>query len=127
MKKLILFVCLLALGGCGFVFKNISPEPAEGLEYGYSQEQVIAKIGRPDTIKKVRIADNVYDLWEYSRDEPKNEKINSLGQAALKLFFQDGKLVQHDQDRFYGQPQYEYIETVEPVAAVKSTTPEKIK
>jgi hypothetical protein len=62
-----------------------------------------------------------YDVWEYhNNDRSKIEKMNALGIIYSKVLFLDGKLVQRDKDRVYGQPAYEYLESVSPAGGVKT-------
>jgi hypothetical protein len=122
MRQIILFIFLLGLSGCGFVFQNFGQGEDKGLTYGMSQEEVIAKIGQPQKTSKLAIDNREYDVWEYPNNNgPRAEKINELGIIYSKVFFFDGKLVQRDKDRVYGQPAYEYLESINPEDAVKAT------
>jgi hypothetical protein len=122
MKKIILLIFLLGLAGCGFVFQDLSQSEHKGLTYGMSKEEVAAKIGQPQKISKMKIDDREYDIWEYpNNDRLKPEEVNALGITYSKVFFYDGKLVQRDQDRVYGQPAYEYLESIDPVSPAKTT------
>ena len=122
MKKIILFIFLLGLMGCGFVFQNFDQGEHKGLTYGMSKEEVIAKIGQPQKISKMVIDNREYDVWEYpNNDRSKTEKMNALGIIYSEVLFFDGKLVQRDKDRVYGQPGYEFLESVNPEGGVKTT------
>jgi len=122
MKKIILLIFLLGLAGCGFVFQDLSQSEHKGLTYGMSKEEVIAKIGQPQKISKMKIDDREYDIWEYpNNDRLKPEEVNALGVTYSKVFFYDGKLVQRDKDNVYGQPSYEYLESINP-----ATPPAKV-
>jgi hypothetical protein len=125
MKRLLLLICLFGVCGCGFVFQDLTPKGDRGLVDGMSKEEVVARIGEPQKISKARVENIEYDLWEYPLNTPQAKQLNSLGTSASKIFFRDEKLVQLDQDRVYGQPGYEYLETVDAGGAAK--TPQKIK
>jgi hypothetical protein len=125
MKRFLPFICLLGICGCGFVFQDLTPTVDRGLVDGMSKEEVVARIGEPQKISKARVDNIEYDLWEYPQAKQQAEQINSLGTNASKIFFRDEKLVQRDQDRVYGQPGYEYLETVDAAGATKTT--QKIK
>ena len=121
MKKIILFIFLLGLAGCGFVFQNFDQGEHKELTHGMSKQEVIAKIGQPEKISKMIIDNREYDVWEYpNNDRSKIEKMNALGIIYSKVLFLDGKLVQRDKDRVYGQPAYEYLESVDSGSGVKS-------
>ncbi|GEM_PF-757165 len=128
MKKIIIFVLLLALGGCGFVFQDFDQTQSRGLAYGMSQEEVSAKLGKPVKINKASINDKEYEIWEYpDNTRAKPDKFNSLGVTYIKIFFLDGKLVQRNKDRVYGQPAYEYLESLDPQSGSKPVKPEPAK
>jgi hypothetical protein len=87
-----------------------------------SKEEVIAKIGQPQKISKMMIDNKEYDVWEYpNNNRSKIEKMNALGIIYSEVLFLDGKVVQRDKDRVYGQPGYEYLESVAPEGGVKTT------
>lgn len=113
MKKIILFILLFGIAGCGFVFQNIDQGQDQGLAYGMSKEEVAAKIGQPQKISKMAIGDNEYDVWEYPDNNAQIAKMNGLGIISSKVFFLDGKLVQYGKDKVYGQPAYEYLESID--------------
>ena len=122
MKKIIVFFLLMLLSGCGFVFQNFDQGEHRALAYGMSKEEVIRKIGQPQKISKMIIDDREYDLWEYpNNDRAKIEKMNALGIIYSKVFFYNGKLVQRDKNRVYGQPGYEYLESIDSGGGVKVT------
>lgn len=121
MKKIIVFFLLIVLSGCGFVFQNFDPNEHKGLTHGMSKEEVIAKIGQPQKISKMIIDNREYDVWEYpNNDRSKIEKMNALGIIYSEVLFFDGKLVQRDKNRVYGQPGYEFLESVNPESGVKA-------
>jgi hypothetical protein len=121
MKNIIVFFLLLVLSGCGFVFQNFDQKEHKRLTYGMSKEEVVAKIGQPQKISKMIIDNKEYDLWEYpNNNRSKIEKMNALGIIYSEVLFLDGKLVQRDKDRVYGQPGYEYLESVSPEGGVKA-------
>jgi len=92
------------------------------LTYGMSKEEVVAKIGQPQKISKMVIADREYDVWEYpNNDRAKTEKMNALGIIYSEVLFLNNKLVQRDKNRVYGQPGYEFIESISPEGGVKAT------
>ena len=123
-----LFILLLGLTGCGFVFQNFDQGEHKALTYGMSKEEVIAKIGQPQKISKMAIDNREYDVWEYPDDNgPKTKEMNALGIINSKVFFLDGRLVQRDKDRVYGQPSYEYLETIDSEDAVKVANPTEQK
>ena len=120
MKKIIVLLLLMVLSGCGFVFQNFDQGEYKALTYGMSKEEVIANIGQPQKISKMIIDNKEYDVWEYpNNDRAKIEKMNALGIIYSEVLFLDGKLVQRDKERVYGQPGYEYLETVSPAGGVK--------
>lgn len=121
MKEIIIFILLVGLSGCGFVFQNFDPGEHRDLTYGMSKTEVIAKIGEPEKISTVVIGDREYEVLEYPNNSSKLEKMNALGIIYSKVFFYNGKLVQRDKDRVYGQPAYEYLESVNPEGGVKAT------
>lgn len=122
MKKIILLMVLLGLTGCGFVFQDFDQSEHKGLTYGMSKEEVAAKIGQPQKISKMVIDDREYDIWEYlNRDRLNPEEVNALGVTYSKIFFYSGKLVQRDKDRVYGQPAYEYLESIDPASPARAT------
>lgn len=122
MKKMVFFSLLMLLAGCGFVFQNFDQGEHKELTYGMSKQEVINKIGEPQKVSKMVIDNKEYDLWEYpNNNRSKIEKMNALGIIYSKLLFFNGKLVQRDKDRVYGQPAYEYLESVSPEGGVKTT------
>ena len=122
MKKIIVFFLFLVLSGCGFVFQNFDRNEHKGLTYGMSKEEVIANIGQPQKISKMTIDNREYDVWEYpNNNRSKIEKMNALGIIYSEVLFFDGKLVQRDKNRVYGQPGYEFLESVNPEGGVKPT------
>ena len=122
MKNLIVFFTLIALSGCGFVFQNFDQGEHKALTYGMSKEEVIAKIGQPQKISKMVIDNKEYEVLEYpNNNRSKIEKMNALGIIYSKVFFLNGKLVQRDKDRVYGQPEYEYLESINPEGGVKAS------
>jgi len=122
MKNIIVFLLLILLSGCGFVFQNFDRAEHKDLVYGMSKEEVIAKIGQPQKISKMMIDNKEYDVWEYpNNNRSKIEKMNALGIIYSEVLFLDGKVVQRDKDRVYGQPGYEYLESVAPEGGVKTT------
>jgi hypothetical protein len=119
MKNIIVLLLLLVLSGCGFVFQNFNPGEHKDLTYGMSKEEVIAKIGEPQKISKMMIDNRQYDVWEYANNNrSKIEKMNALGIIYSEVIFLDGKVVQRDKDRVYGQPSYQYLESVSPEGGV---------
>jgi hypothetical protein len=119
MKKIMIFILLLGLSGCGFVFQDFDQDQDKGLTYGMSKEAVLARAGQPQKISKAAINDKEYDVWEYADNRVKTSKVNPLGATYLKVFFLDGKLVQRNKDKVFGQPDYEYLESLDPQSAVK--------
>ena len=121
MKNMIVFLLLMTLSGCGFVFQNFDQNEHKGLAYGMTKEEVIRKIGKPQKISTM-VADNKeYEVWEYPNNNRSNiEKMNALGIIYSKVFFLDGKVVQRDKDRVYAQPSYEFLESVNPSNGVKN-------
>jgi hypothetical protein len=120
-KNIIIILLLIALSGCGFVFKNFDQDEYEQLTYGMSKEEVIIKIGQPQKISKMVIDDKEYEIWEYpNNSRSKTEKMNALGIIYSKVFFLNDKVVQRDKDRVYAQPSYEYIESIDSGGGVKS-------
>ena len=57
MKNVIVFLLLMTLSGCGFVFQNFDQGEHKGLAYGMTKEEVIRKIGKPQKISTM-VADN---------------------------------------------------------------------
>jgi hypothetical protein len=111
---------LIALSGCGFVFKNFDQDEYKQLTYGMSKEEVISKIGQPQKISKMVIDDKEYEIWEYpNNNRSKIEKMNALGIIYSKVFFLNDKVVQRDKDRVYAQPSYEYIESIDSGGGVR--------
>ena len=122
MKKITIFIFLLGLSGCGFVFQNFDQGEHKDLTYGMSKEEVIRKIGEPQKISTMVIDNKEYEVWEYpNNNRSKIEKMNALGIIYSKVFFLDGKVVQRDKDRVYAQPSYEFLESVNPGGGVKAT------
>jgi hypothetical protein len=122
MKKIIVFFLLMVLSGCGFVFQNFDQGEKKSLTYGMSKEEVISEIGQPQKISKMIIDNREYDVWEYpNNDRAKIEKMNALGIIYSEVLFFDGKLVQRDKNRVYGQPGYEFLESVSSEGGVKAT------
>lgn len=122
MKNMLVFLLLMTLSGCGFVYQNFDEGEHRDLMYGMSKEEVIAKIGPPQKISKMIIDNREYDVWEYpNNDRSKIEKMNALGIIYSEVLFLDGKLVQRDKNRVYGQPGYEFLESVSPEGGVKAT------
>jgi len=121
MKRIIVFLLFMMLSGCGFVFQNFDQGERRGLTYGMSKDEVIDRIGQPQKISKMKIDNKEYDVWEYpNNDRSKIEKMNALGIIYSEVLFFDGKLVQRDKNRVYGQPGYEFIESVNPGGGVKA-------
>ena len=122
MKNVIVFLLLMVLSGCGFVFQNFDQGEHKNLTYGMSKEEVIHKIGEPQKISKMVIDNKEYEVWEYpNNNRSKIEKMNALGIIYSKVFFLDGKVVQRDKDRVYAQPSYEFLESVNSESGVKTT------
>ena len=122
MRNLIVFLLVMGLSGCGFVFQNFDQGEYKALTYGMSKEEVIREIGEPQKISTMVIDNKKYEVWEYpNNDRAKIEKMNALGIIYSKVFFLDGKLVQRDKDRVYAQPSYEFLESVDPGGGVKTT------
>jgi hypothetical protein len=120
-KRIIFFFFIVVLSGCGFVFQNFDQKEHKELTYGMSKQEVIAKLGQPQKISKMVIDNREYDVWEYpNNNRSEIEKMNALGIIYSKVLFFDGKLVQRDKDRVYGQPAYEYLESVSPEGGVKT-------
>jgi len=121
-KNIIVFLLVMVLSGCGFVFQNFDQGEHKNLTYGMSKEEVIRKIGEPQKISMMVIDNKEYEVWEYpNNNRSKIEKMNALGIIYSKVFFLDGKLVQRDKDRVYAQPSYEFLESIDPKGGVKST------
>ena len=122
MKSMIVFLLVMVLSGCGFVFQNFNEHEYKDLTYGMSKEEVISKIGEPQKISKMVIDNKEYEVWEYpNNDRVKTEKMNTLGIIYSKVFFLDGKVVQRDKNRVYAQPSYEFIESINSGGGVKAT------
>ncbi len=120
MKKMTVFLLLLLLSGCGFVFQNFDQAEHKDLTYGMTKAEVVAKIGQPQKVSKMIIDNREYDVWEYpNNNRSKIEKMNALGIIYSQVLFSDGKLVQRDKNRVYGQPGYEYLESINPEGGVK--------
>jgi hypothetical protein len=86
-----------------------------------TQQEVIQEIGQPEKISKMIIDGQEYEVWEYpNNNRSKIEKMNALGIIYSKVLFLDGKLVQRDKDRVYGQPDYKFLETVNSQSGVKT-------
>ncbi len=114
------FLLLLLLSGCGFVFQNFDQAEHKDLTYGMTKAEVVAKIGQPQKVSKMIIDNREYDVWEYpNNNRSKIEKMNALGIIYSQVLFSDGKLVQRDKNRVYGQPGYEYLESINPEGGVK--------
>ncbi len=121
MKKIIIFLLLMGLSGCGFVFQNFDQGEHKDLTYGMSKEEVISKIGQPQKISTMIVDNKEYEVWEYpNNNRSKTEKMNALGIIYSKVFFLHGKVVQRDKDRVYAQPSYEYIESIDLKGGVKT-------
>ena len=85
-----------------------------------TKAEVVAKIGQPQKVSKMIIDNREYDVWEYpNNNRSKIEKMNALGIIYSQVLFSDGKLVQRDKNRVYGQPGYEYLESINPEGGVK--------
>ncbi|MCX5699100.1 MAG: hypothetical protein NTX01_05340 [Candidatus Omnitrophica bacterium] len=122
MKKIIVFFLLMALSGCGFVFQNFNQGEHKDLTYGMSKQEVINKIGQPQKISKMIIDNKEYEVWEYpNNNRSKIEKMNALGIIYSEVLFLDGKLTQRDKNRVYGQPGYEFLESINSEGGVKAT------
>ncbi len=122
MRNIIVFLLLMVLSGCGFVFQNFDQGEHKDLTYGMSKEEVIRKIGEPQEISTMVIDNKKYEVWEYpNNNRSKIEKMNALGIIYSEVFFLDGKLVQRDKDRVYAQPAYKFLESVNPGGGVKTT------
>jgi uncharacterized protein YceK len=121
MKKIVIFLLLMVLSGCGFVFQNFDQGEHKGLTYGMSKQEVIAKIGEPQKISTMVIDNKEYEVWEYpNNNRSKIEKMNALGIIYSKVFFLNGKVVQRDKDRVYAQPSYEFMESINSNGGVKA-------
>ncbi len=122
MKNIIVFLLVMALSGCGFVFQNFDQGEYKNLSYGMSKEEVIRNIGEPQKISMMVIDNKEYEVWEYpNNNRSEIEKMNALGIIYSKVFFLDGKVVQRDKNRVYAQPSYEFLESVDPGGGVKTT------
>jgi hypothetical protein len=120
MKNIVIFFLLITLSGCGFVFQNFGRGEYKQLAYGMSKDEVIRKIGEPQKMSTMIAGNKKYEVWEYSDNRPEREKMNALGIIYSKVFFLDGKLVQHDKNRVYAQPSYSYLESINPEDEVKA-------
>ncbi len=122
MKKIIFFLLLMVLSGCGFVFQNFDQNEHKKLTYGMSKQEVIDKIGQPQKISTMIVENKEYEVWEYpNNNRSKIEKMNALGIIYSEAFFLNGKLVQRDKNRVYAQPAYEFLESSNSKGGVKST------
>ena len=120
MKNLMVFLLLMVLSGCGFVIQNFDQAERKSLTYGMSKEEVVAKIGQPQKVSKMVIDDRQYDVWEYpNNSRAKIERMNALGIIYSEVLFFNGKLVQRDKNRVYGQPGYQFLESVDLEGGVK--------
>jgi hypothetical protein len=123
MIKIIVLSLLVVLAGCGFVFQNFDQKEHKDLTYGMSQQEVINKIGHPQKISKMIINNKEYEVWEYPNNHrSKIEKMNALGIIYSEVLFLDGKLTQRDKNRVYGQPGYEFLESVNSESGVNTPT-----
>ena len=122
MKKIIVFLLLMMLSGCGFVFQNFDQGEHKALTYGMSKQEVINKIGQPQKISKMVIENKEYEVWEYpNNNRSKIEKMNALGIIYSEVLFLDGKLTQRDKNRVYAQPEYQFLESTNPEGGVRAT------
>jgi hypothetical protein len=123
MKSIIVFLVLMGLSGCGFVFQNFNQgEPME-LTYGMSQQEVIRIIGEPQKMSIKTIDGKEYQVLEYpDENRAAVEKMRALGIIYSEVFFLDGKLVQHDKNRVYAQPSYGFVKTIDSGDVVNTAT-----
>ena len=123
MKSIIVFLLLMGLSGCGFVFQNFNQDEPMDLTYGMSKEEVVRIIGEPQKTSMMVIDDKKYEVWEYPDDNrAKIEKMKALGIIYSEVFFLDGKLVQRDKDRVYAQPSYGFVKTIDSGGVVNTPT-----
>lgn len=113
MRKIILFIFLLGLSGCGFVFQQYNANGNVNELIGMPKEEVINRLGNPQKQDRAVIKDKEYDIWEYPQINKNDGALNPLGTLYYKVFFLDGRVVQHDESTVFAQPAYEYLETVD--------------
>ncbi len=113
MRTIILLIVLLGLSGCGFVFQQYNAGEKTNELLGMSQAEVIGRLGNPRKQNRTIIKNKEYEVWEYPQTLAKDNAINSLGTLYDKVFFLEGKVVQHDESTVFAQPAYEYLETVD--------------
>ncbi|MBN1869859.1 MAG: hypothetical protein JW847_04705 [Candidatus Omnitrophica bacterium] len=122
MKSIIVFLVLMGLSGCGFVFQNFNQDEPMELTYGMSKQEVMRIVGEPQNISIKEIDGKEYQVWEYPDENRKAvEKMRALGIIYSQVFFLDGKLVQRDKNRVYAQPEYGFTETIDSGGGVNTT------
>ena len=83
MKNIIVFLLLMTLSGCGFVFQNFDQGEHKGLTYGMTKEANILKYRKSEKSRSTMVADNKeYEVWEY----PNNNRSNIEKMSAYCRF-----------------------------------------
>jgi len=114
MKRIVFFIVLLGLSGCGFVFQNFGEHKYKNLSRGMPKEEVIRTLGSPQEEGMIRVGGKEYEVWQYPKIKPGANQANLLSTDYYKVFFLDDKVVQWDEDMVFAQPSYEYLETIGP-------------
>ncbi len=114
MKKIVLFIFLLELSGCGFVLQNFGEHEYKNLSRGMPKEEVMRMLGAPQKKSMMRLGAVEYEVWQYPEIKPKENKFHLLSTNYYKVFFLDDKVAQWDEDKVFAQPAYKYLETIGP-------------
>jgi outer membrane protein assembly factor BamE (lipoprotein component of BamABCDE complex) len=114
MKKILFFIVLLGLSGCGFVFQNFGEHEYKKLSRGMTKEEVIRTLGAPQKESMMRVGSVEYEVWQYPEIKLEENQFHLLSTNYYKVFFLDDKVAQWDEDKVFAQPSYKYLETIGP-------------
>jgi hypothetical protein len=110
MRKLLLFLPVLVLAGCAFVFTDVNTRDFSNVSVGMTTEAVTKAFGEPVKTSKETAADKEYDIWEYPATKilPQGHP-ERIGSRNYEVLFVDGKVDQWRKTRVIAQPGYEPV------------------
>ena len=121
MKEILAFILLLGLSGCGFVFQNFDEHQYKDVSPGMAKEEVMRTLGAPQKEETLKIKNTEYEVWEYPSSTLKENQFKTLPTNYHKVFFHNEKVVQWDKDKVFAQPDYGFLQSINPEGKTKTT------